>query len=102
MRRRLLLALLPAAPLTLLLAGGCAGEPVNIGLVMLSPQGLLDRASGLQLAVFDTSKSKCLESGHAEIHTDYAPQRFSLDKVGCANGAAWCKTIQLDKDGSTK
>ena len=29
-------------------------------------------------------------------------QRFTLDKVGCTGGAAWCKTIQLDKDGSTK
>ena len=102
MRRRLLLALLPAAPLGLLLAGGCAGEPVNIGLVMLSPQGLLDRASGLDLAVFDAARSKCLESGHADIPADEVTQRFTLDRTGCAGGAAWCKTIQLDKDGSTK
>lgn len=102
MRRRLLLALLPAAPLTLLLAGGCAGEPVNIGLVMLSPQGLLDRASGLELAVFDAAKSECLPNGHADAPSDGTAQRFALDKTGCAGGAAWCKTIQLDKDGSTK
>ena len=102
MRRRLLLALFPAAPLGVLLAGGCAGEPVNIGLVMLAPQGLLDRASGLELAVFDAAKSKCLESGHVEIPTNDTTQRFSLDKIGCTGGAAWCKTIQLDKDGSTK
>ena len=102
MRRRLLLALFPAAPLGLLLAGGCADEPVNIGLVMLAPQGLLNRASGLELAVFDASKSKCLESGHAEVPADDATQRFSLDKIGCTNGAVWCKTIQLDKDGSTR
>lgn len=102
MRRRLLLALLPAAPLGLLLSGGCATEPVNIGLVMLAPQGLLDRASGLDLAVFDAAKSKCLESGHAEIPADDATQRFTLDKIGCSGDAAWCKTIQLDKDGSTK
>jgi hypothetical protein len=101
MRRRLLLALLPAAPL-LLLAGGCAGEPVNIGLVMLAPQGLLDRASSLDLAVFDAAKSKCLESGHAGVPADDTAQRFTLDKLGCSGGAAWCKTIQLDKDGSTK
>ena len=103
MRRRLLLGLLPAAPLGLLLSGGCAGEPVHIGLVMLAPQGLLDRASSLDLAVFDASKSKCLESGHAEVPADETTtQRFTLDKVGCTGGAAWCKTIQLDKDGSTK
>jgi hypothetical protein len=75
---------------------------VHIGLTMLAPQGLLDRASGLDLAVFDASKSKCLESGHAEIPTDDTVQRFALDKLGCAGGAAWCKTIQLDKDGSTR
>lgn len=69
---------------------------------MLAPQGLLDRASGLELAVFDASKSKCLESGHAEIPADSTVQRFTLDKIGCAGGAAWCKTIQLDKDGSNK
>ncbi len=102
MRRRLLLALLPAAPLALLLAGGCAGEPVNIGLVMLSPQGLLDRASGLDLAVFDAAKSECLATGHADVPDDGTAQRFALEKTGCTGGAAWCKTIQLDKDGSTK
>jgi hypothetical protein len=75
---------------------------VNIGLVMLAPQGLLDRASGLDLAVFDASKSKCLDTGHADIPADEATQRFTLDKLGCADGAAWCKTITLDKDGSTK
>ena len=102
MRRRLLLGLLPAAPLGLLLSGGCAAEPVNIGLVMLAPQGLLERASGLDLAVFDARKSKCLPSGHADVPAEEATQRFTLDKTGCAGGAAWCKTIQLDKDGSTK
>jgi hypothetical protein len=102
MRRRLLLGLLPAAPLGLLLAGGCAAEPVNIGLVMLAPQGLLDRASGLDLAVFDAAKSKCLPSGHADVPAEEATQRFALDKANCPGGAAWCKTIQLDKDGSTR
>lgn len=102
MRRRLLLALLPAAPLVLVLAGGCAAEPVNIGLVMLSPEGLLDRASGLDLAVFDAAKSECMPSGHADVPADEATQRFALDKVGCSEGTTWCKTIKLDKDGSTK
>jgi hypothetical protein len=102
MRRRLLLGLIPLAPTTLLF-GACAVEPVDIGLVMRAPQGLLDTATSVQLSVFDASAAKCLKTGHVDkIPQGGDTQQFTLDKKGCAGGASFCKTITLDKDGSEK
>lgn len=102
MRRRLLLGLIPLAPVSLVL-GACAAEPVDIGLVMRAPQGLLDSATTVQLSVFDAGAAKCLKTGHVDkIPTGEGTQQFILGKTGCGEGAAFCKTISLDKDGSEK
>src|SRR5205814_154738 len=63
MRRRLFLGLIPLVPASLLIPA-CAAEPVDIGLVMLAPQGLLETATSVELSVFDASAAKRLKNGH--------------------------------------
>jgi len=102
MRRRLLLGLVPSMPIALLGFGGCSDAPVELGLVMKAPQGLLDHSS-VDLFVFDATLGKCQGSGHATVPKGDATQRFTLDKGGtCPPNISRCKTIQLDKDGSSK
>jgi hypothetical protein len=102
MQRRPLLGLLPLFPLAL--AASCAGEPVQIGLVMRAPQGLLDTATAVDLSVFDASKAFCDElTGHVDaIPKGEGTQTFALEQEGCAKDVSWCRTIKLDKDGSKK
>ncbi|MFO0762310.1 MAG: hypothetical protein U0359_38075 [Byssovorax sp.] len=102
MRRRLLLGLVPFAPLALV-SSACSVEPVDIGLVMRAPQGLLDKATSVQLSVFDADRAECSATGHVDkMPEGEGVQRFTLDSTGCTGGAAFCKTITLDKDGSSK
>src|SRR5262249_41510895 len=100
-----LLFLRAAPPLALaaLAIAACAGaRPVDVGLVMRVPEGLLDQASSVDLFVFDASLAKCdTKTGHASTIPDTA-KRFPLDNGGCTGGASWCKTISLDEDGSTQ
>src|SRR4051812_12047006 len=105
MRRRLLLGLVPSLPLTLLGFAGCTDAPVQLGLVMLAPQGLLDR-SVVDLYVFDATLGKCQSTGHATVPKGNATQHFTIEKPTatekCPTGLTRCKTIELDKDGSNK
>ena len=104
MRRRLLLALVPALPAALV-AGACSQPaPVELGLSLVFPQGLLDTATGMTLSVFDAALGKCdATTGHvASIPGGSATQTFPLSRTGCTGGDLWCATIKLDKDGSTK
>jgi hypothetical protein len=97
-RLRLLFGLLPALPL----AASCSSSaPVPIALVMDTPQGLLEEATTVELAVFDASGATCEATG-APSRIPASAQRFSLQNTGCTGGAAWCTTITLDKDGSDK
>jgi hypothetical protein len=87
----------------LVLAGACDTRPVTLGLAMRFPEGLLDQATGVTLSVFDASFAKC--DGATGQVTGGIPdnaQTFPLDTKGCAPGTSWCKTIALDKDGSTQ
>lgn len=100
-RSRLLLGLIPLAPLSVLFAACGQGEVARLGLVMEAPAGLLDTATAVKLSVFAPGSSRCGASGHVN-GIPAGAQAFDLSKTGCAAGAAWCKTIELDKDGSTK
>jgi hypothetical protein len=100
MHRRWLLGL---APLTLgaALFAACDTDAARVGLVMKAPAGLLDEATGVDLAVFPADQAQCLGNGQVtQIPSGESTQTFSLDR-GCA-GAAWCKEIELDLDDSDK
>lgn len=104
MRLRLLLGLVPLVP-PAALSGACVGAPVDIGVVMLAPQGLLDQASSVTLSVFDASAAKCnKDTGHVSKipPAEEGTKTFQLAKKGCEQGVAWCKTVELDEDGSKK
>src|ERR1700733_2958102 len=104
MRRRILLALVPALP-ALVLAGACGQPgPVDLGLSLIVPQGLPDEVTGMTLSVFDASLAKCdAATGHVDaIPAGHATQSFPLNQEGCTGGDLWCATVKLDKDGSTK
>lgn len=102
-RLSLLLGLLPALPIVLA-AGACNTEqPVEIGLVLLSPLGLLDEATGIRLTVFNAKGATCEPSGHVDaIPSGDGVQHFDLKHTGCAGGVGWCKEITLDRDGTEK
>jgi hypothetical protein len=101
MRRRLLLALVPLAPLPLL-AGACSDIPARLGVIMRSPQGLLDQATAVELSVFDVGDAECNDDGSISGRRSPGAQTFQLDDSGCADGVTWCKTIELDRDDATK
>ncbi len=102
MRRRLALGLLPLLPLPILFPG-CDARTVSLGLGMTFPEGLLAQASSITLYVFDASLAKCDgATGHASQIPQSSAQSFPLGTKGCPAGDAYCATIQLDKDGSTK
>lgn len=99
--RRILLGLVPAIPIAVL-AGACGTQPVNLGVSMIAPQGLLDQATAVTLSVIDAAQAKC---DAATGHVDKIPESalsFPLDDKDCPKGAAWCAQIQLDKDGTKK
>ncbi|MCC6554043.1 MAG: hypothetical protein IT372_13625 [Polyangiaceae bacterium] len=103
MRRRLLVALVPAAPLLLAYPLACSTEAARIGLVMRTPEGLLDAATSVELAVFPAGQARCDASGHVSAIPDGEDtQRFYLESSGCPAGVRWCKDIELDKDGTDK
>jgi hypothetical protein len=87
----------------IVLGGACNSDVAAIGLVMRAPQGLLDQATAVTLRVADGAEVGCSPSGSMQgTPSEESLQSFSLDRGGCASGATWCKTITLDKDGSTK
>lgn len=87
-----------------ILAGACSDDVVSVGLAMRSTQGLLDDATEVTLRVIDDGAAKCRSSsGHLEgTPAEDAVQTFSLVQTGCEPGAAWCKTVTLDRDDTTK
>jgi hypothetical protein len=101
MRRRLLKGLVPAIPCALFFAACFESPRVNLALD-LAPQGLLDQATSVTLSVFDESLGKCDEKTGTIGPIPDKAQQFPLDNSGCAKGVAWCKTIDLDKDGTRK
>jgi hypothetical protein len=101
MRPRLLLGLVPALPM-IVLAGACDTRPVTLGLAMRFPEGLLDQATGVTLSVFDANLARCDAATGVATAIPATAQTFPLDSEGCAPGTSWCKTIALDKDGSTQ
>lgn len=101
-RSRLLLGLVPALPVAIAI-GACTNTPVQIGLVMRTPLGLLDQAKTVTLTVFDAAKGECLATGHVNnVPTGEGVQTFELKQGGCAGGAAWCTEIELDRDDTQK
>src|SRR5436190_1320227 len=102
--RRFWLGLLPLSVIGVVVGGACVAQPAaEIGLVMAAPEGLLDKATGVELSVFDAALAKCSKSGHVnKIPTGEVTQKFALAKSGCAAGVTWCKDIALDKDGTKK
>jgi hypothetical protein len=101
---RILLGLLPLAAAPFLVFA-CAEPPevASIGLVMRAPQGALDGATQVKLSVFEADLAECAAStGHVSAIPAEGTQSFNLSKDGCPKGLSWCKTITLDKDGSTK
>jgi hypothetical protein len=82
-----------------------APEAARIGLVMNAPLAGLADAKAVSLSVFDASKGTCeAETGHVPIipSKESGTQTFALENTGCPAGVAWCKQIELDRDGSTK
>jgi len=70
---------------------------------MRAPAGVLDSAASVELRVIDADQASCLDSGFVEgSPPEPAVQTFSLAQNGCAAGAAWCKTVTLAMDGSSK
>lgn len=103
MRHRLLLAVLPIAPISVAVGACGQGAPAAIGLVMKAPLGLLDDADTVTLTVFDASQATCGADGHVKNEpTGEGVQSFELQRAGCVGGAKWCKDIELEQDGSTK
>lgn len=84
-----------------LLVASCGEAPVAIGLVMHSPQGLLDEATAVGLSVFDATGATCNADGTTSAIPEGA-QQFELSNQGCAEGVAWCGEITLDRDNSVK
>ncbi len=85
------------------LVGACHQDPVAIGLSLHSPLALAD-ATRVTLDVIDADQASC-DPALGYVDSDAsgdAVQSFELDQGGCAGGAAWCKTITLEKDESTK
>ncbi len=101
MRRPLILGLLPALP-GAILAGSCGRQPVNLGLSLTFPQGLLDQATDVTLSVFDASAATCDASTGTVSAIPTTAQVFPLANTGCRGSDAWCANIQLDRDGSNK
>lgn len=71
---------------------------------MRSPQGLLDQATAVTVTVFDASLAACDD---ATGHVDKIPEgsdviTASLSKEGCPAGLAWCKTLEIERDGNDK
>jgi hypothetical protein len=88
-----------------LLVFACAerDEVASIGLIMRAPLGALDGATQVKLSVFAADLAKCEAStGHVDAIPAEGTQSFNLEKGGCPKGLSWCKTITLDKDGSTQ
>src|SRR5262245_54679551 len=103
MRRRCWVSgLVPLVGATVL-GASCSPGASRIGLVMEMPQGLLDGATTVKLSVFASTAAKCLTTGHVtKIPAGEETQAFTLENSGCDPGVAWCKDIELDKDGSSK
>lgn len=81
---------------------GGSGEVASIGLIMSAPQGVLDGATDVKLSVFDADAGSCDAAGHVDAIPSTGTQTFALTQQGCPSGLSWCKTITLDKDGSSK
>jgi len=101
MRRSLILGLVPTLPLALLFSA-CQARPVNLGLGLSFPQGLLDQATSVTLSVFDASLATCTAGTGYVSAIPASAQVFPLQNTGCTGGSVWCATIELDRDGSTK
>lgn len=100
--RSLLLGIVPVLPSALLVVSCEGGAPVDLGLALRAPQGLLDKATAMNLYVFDAALAKCgAETGHVD-QIPSATQTFPLSQTGCTGSATWCTTIKLDKDGTNK
>ncbi len=100
MRRRLFLGLVPALPLALLFSA-CASHPVELGLGLAFPEGLLDHASSVTLSVFDAGLAKC-DASTGSVAIPAGSPSYQLQNTGCTGTSVWCGSIQLAEDGSTK
>lgn len=78
----------------------CSNEPpATVGLVFRDTQGIVADATSMRLSVAAAEAAACQPTGHVDVPGD--AQTFQLDKAGCPDGS-WCKTIELDRDGSNK
>jgi hypothetical protein len=81
-------------------AASCSTDvEAEIGLVLTSPQGLLDEATSMNLRVFPAEGRSCGADG-APSEVPEGAQEFQLQREGCDAGVAWCTEITLPKDGS--
>lgn len=65
----------------------CGDSGASIGLVMSTPQGVLDEATSVKLSVFPAAGHTCGEDGGVgELPTEDVLD-FPLSKSGCASGA---------------
>jgi len=102
--RRLFLGLVPAVPLLVVLPLACSSAEVSrIGLVMRTPQGLLDEATSVTLWVFPAEQASCDANGHvSRIPEGDETQQFGLERAGCPAGVKWCKDIELEQSSDEK
>lgn len=99
---RLVFGLVPVLPIMVVVASCSTQEASRIGLVLSAPQGILQDAKTVVLSVFPANLSTCRPDGSvtAVPPKEQGTQVFSLENTGCTGGAAWCKTIELEKDSS--
>ncbi len=75
----------------------CREGGASIGLVMSTPQGVLDEATSVKLSVFPAAGHSCGEDGGVgELPTEEVLD-FPLSKSGCSGGATWCGEITLER-----
>lgn len=83
--------LLAALPLA------CRDSGASIGLVMSTPQGVLDEATSVKLSVFPAAGHSCGDDGGVGELPSEDVLDFPLSKSGCTGGATWCGEITLDR-----
>lgn len=76
----------------------CAEERADVGLALRLTAGLLSDATSMELRV---SEGSGCDPTTGSVTGETSPETFSLERCGDQSGA-WCKTIKLDKDDSTR
>jgi hypothetical protein len=75
----------------------CREGGANIGLVMSTPQGVLDEATSVKLSVFPAAGHSCAADGGVGDLPSEDLLDFSLSQGSCSGSATWCGEITLER-----